>query len=43
VRLTAAYKAYHDLATEHDAFSTENALAVTWEEATPPAPVPAAP
>jgi hypothetical protein len=37
-RLVAAFKAYHDLPAEHDAFSTENALATTWDEATLPAP-----
>jgi peptidoglycan hydrolase-like protein with peptidoglycan-binding domain len=46
-RVVAAYKAYHDLPTENDAFNTENDLAATWDEttaaATPPAPVPAAP
>ena len=33
-RLVAAYKAYHELPTEHDAFRTETALATTWDEAT---------
>jgi hypothetical protein len=46
-RVVAAYKAYHDLPTENDAFYTENDLGATWDEttaaATPPAPVPAAP
>ena len=47
-RLVAAFKAYHDLPTENDAFNTEGDLAATWDEttaaATPPAPAaPAAP
>jgi peptidoglycan hydrolase-like protein with peptidoglycan-binding domain len=46
-RVLAAYRAYHDLPTENDAFNTENDLSATWDEttaeATPPAPVPAAP
>ncbi len=33
-KLLAAYKAYHDLPTEHDAFATEIDLAESWDEAT---------
>lgn len=34
-RLTAAFKAYHDLPTENDAFATEGDLEATWDELTP--------
>jgi hypothetical protein len=33
-KLLAAYRAYHDLPTEHDAFATEIDLGATWDEAT---------
>jgi hypothetical protein len=33
-KLLAAYKAYHDLPTEHDAFATEIDLGATWDETT---------
>jgi hypothetical protein len=31
-RLLAAFKAYHDLPTEHDAFATETEFQETWDE-----------
>jgi peptidoglycan hydrolase-like protein with peptidoglycan-binding domain len=34
-KLLAAYRAYHDLPTEHDAFATEIDLGASWDEATP--------
>ena len=34
-RLLAAFRAYHDLPSEHDAFATEDDLGLTWDEATP--------
>jgi peptidoglycan hydrolase-like protein with peptidoglycan-binding domain len=33
-RLTAAFKAYHDLPTENDAFATEGDLEANWDEIT---------
>jgi peptidoglycan hydrolase-like protein with peptidoglycan-binding domain len=44
-RLVAAFRAYHDLPTENDAFNTEGDLSTTWEESTPAATptAPAAP
>jgi len=35
-RLLAAFRAYHDLPSENDAFATEDDLGLTWDEATPP-------
>lgn len=41
-RLLAAYRAYHDLPVENDAFATENDFELTWDEttamSTPPPP-----